>query len=177
MKIISPTSSLLPPFLIQQRPATPPYQKFSWMNLSQSPFIESVNKKQAVLSKCQWLENLTMKSCLILKPTFGNFFHHYWFFPLLVQKIKSSLARIEEDLARARAAIRKAVRSKNYSSDKKEAFIPRGCIYRNPYAFHQLKSRRLYNVVILVTTCLDSNSILEHIMQFNRQCCYWWIYV
>ncbi|XP_034700461.1 probable glycosyltransferase At5g20260 isoform X1 [Vitis riparia] len=52
-------------------------------------------------------------------------------------KIKSSLARIEEDLARARAAIRKAVRSKNYSSDKKEAFIPRGCIYRNPYAFHQ----------------------------------------
>ncbi|KAL6330830.1 hypothetical protein AAG906_009258 [Vitis piasezkii] len=49
----------------------------------------------------------------------------------------NSLARIEEDLARARAAIRKAVRSKNYSSDKKEAFIPRGCIYRNPYAFHQ----------------------------------------
>ncbi|KAF8400601.1 hypothetical protein HHK36_013900 [Tetracentron sinense] len=50
-----------------------------------------------------------------------------------------SLKRIEEGLARARAAIRKAVRSRNYTSYKEETFIPRGSIYRNPYAFHQLR--------------------------------------
>ncbi|KAA8522975.1 hypothetical protein F0562_009398 [Nyssa sinensis] len=50
---------------------------------------------------------------------------------------KSSLERIEEDLARARAAIHKAVRSQKYSSDKEESFIPRGSLYRNSFAFHQ----------------------------------------
>ncbi|XP_059277362.1 probable glycosyltransferase At5g20260 [Lycium ferocissimum] len=50
---------------------------------------------------------------------------------------KSSLQKVEEDLARARAAIWKAIRSKNYTSDKEERFIPNGSIYRNSYAFHQ----------------------------------------
>ncbi|KAL6331023.1 hypothetical protein AAG906_009451 [Vitis piasezkii] len=49
----------------------------------------------------------------------------------------SPLERIEGGLARARAAIREAVRSSNYTSQKKENFIPRGAVYRNPYAFHQ----------------------------------------
>ncbi|KAL5853528.1 hypothetical protein ACOSQ3_008646 [Xanthoceras sorbifolium] len=52
-------------------------------------------------------------------------------------KKKSSVDKIEEDLAKARAAIRKAVRSKNYVSEKEETFIPKGSIYRNSYAFHQ----------------------------------------
>ncbi|KAK0571688.1 hypothetical protein LWI29_019964 [Acer saccharum] len=62
---------------------------------------------------------------------------------------KSSLERIEDDLAKARAAIQEAVRLRNYSSNKEdgvlppdqshpvESYIPRGPIYRNAYAFHQ----------------------------------------
>ncbi|GMN26028.1 hypothetical protein TIFTF001_001156 [Ficus carica] len=50
---------------------------------------------------------------------------------------KSSVQRIEESLARARAAIRKAIITKNYTSDSEEIYIPRGSVYRNPYAFHQ----------------------------------------
>ncbi|KAL9442181.1 hypothetical protein AB3S75_020652 [Citrus x aurantiifolia] len=52
-------------------------------------------------------------------------------------KKKSNLARIEADLVRARAAIREAIRTRKYSSDKNGSFIPRGSIYRNAYAFHQ----------------------------------------
>eukprot|EP00262_Sarcandra_glabra_P003721 TRINITY_DN1449_c0_g2_i5.p1 TRINITY_DN1449_c0_g2~~TRINITY_DN1449_c0_g2_i5.p1 ORF type:complete len:511 (+),score=38.10 TRINITY_DN1449_c0_g2_i5:93-1625(+) len=50
---------------------------------------------------------------------------------------QSKLLKIEMDLARARASIRRAVRFRNYTSDKKQTFLPRGAIYRNPYAFHQ----------------------------------------
>ncbi|KAI3864144.1 hypothetical protein MKW98_031736 [Papaver atlanticum] len=50
---------------------------------------------------------------------------------------RTSLERIEDDLARARAAIRKAARTRNYTSNKVEDFIPRGPTYRNSYAFHQ----------------------------------------
>lgn len=58
---------------------------------------------------------------------------------------KSGKKRIEDDLARARAAIHKAVRTKksNYTSDDDDgSFIPRGSIYRNAYAFHQLSFQR-----------------------------------
>ena len=54
------------------------------------------------------------------------------------QKKKTSLRMIEASLAEARASIRNAVRWKNFTSEKKETYIPRGSIYRNPYAFHQL---------------------------------------
>ncbi|ESR66333.1 hypothetical protein CICLE_v10010441mg [Citrus x clementina] len=54
-----------------------------------------------------------------------------------IKKKKSNLARIEADLVRARAAIREAIRTRKYSSDKNGSFIPRGSIYRNAYAFHQ----------------------------------------
>ncbi|KAI4304208.1 hypothetical protein MLD38_039752 [Melastoma candidum] len=50
---------------------------------------------------------------------------------------KSSSDRIEEDLAEARAMIREAIRTRNYTSDRDEVFVPRGRVYRNPYAFHQ----------------------------------------
>lgn len=49
----------------------------------------------------------------------------------------SQLKKIEEGLARARAAIRAAGRSRNYTSENEEVFIPRGVVYRNPYAFQQ----------------------------------------
>ncbi|KAA0050111.1 putative glycosyltransferase [Cucumis melo var. makuwa] len=44
---------------------------------------------------------------------------------------------IEEGLAEARAAIRQAIVTRNYTSEKEESFIPRGRVYRNAYAFHQ----------------------------------------
>ncbi|XP_021277218.1 probable glycosyltransferase At5g20260 [Herrania umbratica] len=53
------------------------------------------------------------------------------------KKKKSSLERVEDGLTKAREAIREAIRSQNYTSYKEETYIPRGIIYRNPYAFHQ----------------------------------------
>ncbi|KAL5722093.1 xylogalacturonan beta-1,3-xylosyltransferase [Ranunculus cassubicifolius] len=57
--------------------------------------------------------------------------------PIPVIREMTSLDRIENGLAQARAAIREAVRTRNYTSPKYETFIPRGPVYRNPYAFHQ----------------------------------------
>ncbi|CAL0330473.1 unnamed protein product [Lupinus luteus] len=49
----------------------------------------------------------------------------------------SSIARIEADLAEARAAIRKAIQMRNFTSDKKQIYVPTGSVYKNSYAFHQ----------------------------------------
>lgn len=54
------------------------------------------------------------------------------------KKKKSSIGRIEGDLSKAREAIRKAITTKNYTSDAHQIYVPTGSIYRNPYAFHQL---------------------------------------
>lgn len=53
------------------------------------------------------------------------------------------LEKKEEGLAEARAAIYKAARTRNYTSDIEETFIPRGNIYRNAYAFHQFSTLNL----------------------------------
>ncbi|XP_021760733.1 probable glycosyltransferase At5g20260 [Chenopodium quinoa] len=54
------------------------------------------------------------------------------------KKKKSSLEKIEEGLARARAAIREAARSRNYTfKEQVTTFIPRGSVYRNQHAFYQ----------------------------------------
>ncbi|XP_010241628.1 PREDICTED: probable glycosyltransferase At5g20260 [Nelumbo nucifera] len=50
---------------------------------------------------------------------------------------KSSLNRVEESLARARAAILQAARSRNNTRPKEDEFVSKGSIYRNPYAFYQ----------------------------------------
>ncbi|WCJ29987.1 Exostosin family protein [Euphorbia peplus] len=52
-------------------------------------------------------------------------------------KKKNRLERIEEGLARARAAILQSTRSRNYTSHDNYTFIPRGSIYLNPYSFYQ----------------------------------------
>lgn len=51
---------------------------------------------------------------------------------------RSNLERREEELRKARAAIRRAVKFKNYTSNEKVIYIPTGQIYRNSFAFHQL---------------------------------------
>lgn len=48
---------------------------------------------------------------------------------------------IEKGLTNARASIRRAILSRNYSSSEGEEFVPRGAVYRNPYAFYQLSSK------------------------------------
>ncbi|KAF3452442.1 hypothetical protein FNV43_RR02875 [Rhamnella rubrinervis] len=53
------------------------------------------------------------------------------------KKKKSGIGRIEADLSEAREAIRKAISTKNYTSDTHQIYVPTGSIYRNPYAFHQ----------------------------------------
>ena len=59
----------------------------------------------------------------------------------LSEQEKSRTERIEEDLAKARAAIQKAINNQNYTSDDKiEFYVPEGCVYRNAKAFHQLSS-------------------------------------
>ncbi|CAI8610398.1 unnamed protein product [Vicia faba] len=53
------------------------------------------------------------------------------------RKNKTSLDKIEEGLAQARASIHQAIRSKKYTSTIKQSFVPKGSIYLNPNAFHQ----------------------------------------
>ncbi|KAJ8444942.1 hypothetical protein Cgig2_029136 [Carnegiea gigantea] len=55
----------------------------------------------------------------------------------LYAKVNSRLEVIEEGLARARAAIKEATRSQNYTSHEKRSFIPRGVVCKNPDAFYQ----------------------------------------
>ena len=84
---------------------------------------------------------------------------------------KSSAERIEEELAKARAAIRKAIITKNYTSDGKEIYIPRGSVYRNPYAFHQLSFFFFFRLIILFHyfSIIDPpvNSIVFHTLLEN----------
>ncbi|KAL0709806.1 hypothetical protein Bca4012_016784 [Brassica carinata] len=53
------------------------------------------------------------------------------------QKKEKKRNIIEEGLAKSRAAIREAMMSKKYASEKDETFVPRGTVYRNAFAFHQ----------------------------------------
>ncbi|XP_021861107.2 probable glycosyltransferase At5g20260 isoform X2 [Spinacia oleracea] len=50
---------------------------------------------------------------------------------------QSSLEKIEDGLARARSSIQEATRTRSCKSEEEEIFVPRGPVYRNPYAFQQ----------------------------------------
>jgi len=50
----------------------------------------------------------------------------------------TGLEKIEEGLSQARALIQRAIRSKKYTTTMKQSFVPKGSIYLNPHAFHQL---------------------------------------
>ncbi|KAL6208377.1 hypothetical protein ACLB2K_019327 [Fragaria x ananassa] len=61
---------------------------------------------------------------------------------------KNPFEKIEEGLARARAAIREAGRSKRYTPYRKGGFVPRGSVYINPYSFHQshIEMEKLFRI-------------------------------
>ncbi|KAL6278963.1 hypothetical protein ACE6H2_022564 [Prunus campanulata] len=56
---------------------------------------------------------------------------------ITIKKNQSKTERIEQELGVARAIIRKAIVTKNCTSNSNEIYIPTGSAYRNPYAFHQ----------------------------------------
>ncbi|KAL0922290.1 hypothetical protein M5K25_006263 [Dendrobium thyrsiflorum] len=58
--------------------------------------------------------------------------------------IDKEVSQLEKGLERARAAIRKAIIHRNYTSNKDEDLVPRGSIYRNAKAFHQLSNISLF---------------------------------
>lgn len=58
-------------------------------------------------------------------------------FPSLPHGLEN-LDKIEKGLVKARLAIRHAIITHMHISTRKEEFIPRGVVYRNAYAFHQL---------------------------------------
>lgn len=74
----------------------------------------------------------------ILRSDICSAVHWSYVFLIFCGQIKRGGEKIEDGLARARAAILSAARLKNYTSYKEGTYIPRGVIYRNPYAFHQL---------------------------------------
>ncbi|CAD5182633.1 unnamed protein product [Musa acuminata subsp. malaccensis] len=55
--------------------------------------------------------------------------------PELAHRVK--LGTVEEGLAKARAAIKRAAISRNRTFSEAQDWIPRGAVYRNAYAFHQ----------------------------------------
>lgn len=60
--------------------------------------------------------------------------------------------RIEKGLARARRSIKEAARSRSCRSNTEDEFVPRGSIYINPYAFHQLRFSP-YFIHLMISLC------------------------
>ncbi|KAL6215078.1 hypothetical protein ACLB2K_014509 [Fragaria x ananassa] len=61
---------------------------------------------------------------------------------------KNPFEKTEEGLARARAVIREAGRSKRYTPYRKGGFVLRGSVYINPYSFHQshIEMEKLFRI-------------------------------
>ncbi|MBA0817045.1 hypothetical protein Gohar_001641 [Gossypium harknessii] len=87
--------------------------------------FSSMNPKN--LSSTNFLSSFPTKQPSLLSATSGRD---------VVSHVKR-VSNVEAGLAKARAAIREAIRTKSYTSDSEETFVPRGSVYRNPYGFHQ----------------------------------------
>ncbi len=75
-----------------------------------------------------------------VEDTFTKYLRQVLIILLFIQlNAMSHSWRIEKGLARARWAIKEAARSRSNRSYIEEEFVPRGSIYINPYAFHQLR--------------------------------------
>lgn len=68
----------------------------------------------------------------------------------------SSSEKLEVGLARARASIQRAIVTRNCTSYKEESFLPRRSIYRNAYAFHQLRQTHSPLLLYILCVCLCS---------------------
>ncbi|CAO2841176.1 unnamed protein product [Amaranthus hypochondriacus] len=126
---------LLPPFLFLTIFYLSFFNQIHFNNILFPKYLPNINNNQS-------------------NPLISNINHHYrgnisFISKILILKEKKekknnddnnngSLEKIENGLARARAAIRIAARRQSYKLEGDEIFIPRGQVYRNPYAFHQL---------------------------------------
>jgi len=83
---------------------------------------------------------------------------------------RTSFDVVEEGLAKARASIREAILYRNHSnSGKQEHFIPKGSIYRNPHAFHQLSSKDfdIFSSSLLIIKVLSYGHSYSFIVFFD----------
>jgi len=62
------------------------------------------------------------------------------------------LEKTEKGLAQARASIQEFIRSRNYTSDNRQNFVPKGSIYWNPHAFYQLSSISQARQLVMINT-------------------------
>ncbi|KAL2961798.1 hypothetical protein AAZX31_17G106900 [Glycine max] len=72
-----------------------------------------------------------------INPANDNYMYNGTVQSSVIQKDLTSLENIEEGLAQARASIQEYILSRNYTSQRRESFVPKGSIYRNPHAFLQ----------------------------------------
>lgn len=79
---------------------------------------------------------------------------------------------MQNGLARARAAIQQASRSHTYMPNEEEGFVPRGSIYINPFAFHQLRINFPFFFYFLVEcwlTQLSAFELLQYILGLKKK--------
>ncbi|XP_009120823.1 probable glycosyltransferase At5g20260 [Brassica rapa] len=96
----------------------------------------SSNLNSNTLSSFVDATSLALSPSPFLSMEFSSHSSNFTLIPS-AQKKEKTRNGIEEGLAKSRAAIHEAVRSKKYASENEETFVPHGAVYRNAYAFHQ----------------------------------------
>ncbi|MBA0574420.1 hypothetical protein Golob_001628 [Gossypium lobatum] len=94
--------------------------------------FSSVNPKN--LSSTNFLSSFPTKQPSLLSATSDRD---------VVSHVKR-VSNVEAGLAKARAAIREAIRTKSYMSDREETFVPRGSVYRNPSHIEMVKRFKIW---------------------------------